>query len=189
MISILGAVVRILTVGYVPGGTSGRNTARQKAAELNTTGIYSLVRHPLYLGNYLIFLGFVLLLQSWSIALAATCLYYERIIAAEEAFLHAKFGAEFEAWAGRTPIMIPRLSGWVSPRLPFSMRSVLVREYTTPLLILVVFAGFDIVADSWIEHHLVLDWAGISALLGAVLVWFTMRLLKKRSRLLHVAGR
>jgi len=42
-ISLLGLGVRIVTVGYVPKGTSGRNTRGQKANVLNTTGMYSLV--------------------------------------------------------------------------------------------------------------------------------------------------
>ena len=51
-VSLCGLSVRIFTVGHTPTGTSGRNTARQVAESLNTTGIYSLVRHPLYLGNF-----------------------------------------------------------------------------------------------------------------------------------------
>ena len=57
-VSFLGLFIRIVTVGRAPIGTSGRNTREQVANTLNTTGIYSLVRHPLYLGNYLVFLGF-----------------------------------------------------------------------------------------------------------------------------------
>ena len=53
-VSMLGQVIRILTVGYTPRNTSGRNTVNgQIADELNITGIYSTLRHPLYLGNFL----------------------------------------------------------------------------------------------------------------------------------------
>ncbi|MBI1987594.1 MAG: hypothetical protein HYS70_04535 [Nitrospinae bacterium] len=65
LVSMLGLSVRILTSGTVPAGTSGRNTKRQKADALNTTGVYSIVRHPLYLGNYLIALGVSLFPRSW----------------------------------------------------------------------------------------------------------------------------
>ena len=54
-ISLLGECIRIITVAFAPTGTSGRNTKQQKATSLNQTGIYSIVRHPLYLGNFLIF--------------------------------------------------------------------------------------------------------------------------------------
>ena len=57
IISYLGELIRIYTVAYVPAGTSGRNTKQQLASTLNKYGIYSAVRHPLYLGNFFIFLG------------------------------------------------------------------------------------------------------------------------------------
>ena len=57
--SVLGAIVRAYTIGTTPRGTSGRNTKCQVAEQLNTTGIYSTVRHPLYLGNYLMWIGIV----------------------------------------------------------------------------------------------------------------------------------
>ena len=56
-ISYIGECIRIYTIAYVPAGTSGRNTKQQFATSLNKFGIYSIVRHPLYLGNFLIFLG------------------------------------------------------------------------------------------------------------------------------------
>jgi len=53
-ISLIGLFIRIYTVGYTPKNTSGRNTKQGQVAEtLNTTGIYSIVRHPLYVGNLL----------------------------------------------------------------------------------------------------------------------------------------
>lgn len=53
IIALLGLALRIYTVGYTPANTSGRNTEQgQVADKLNTTGIYSAVRHPLYLGNF-----------------------------------------------------------------------------------------------------------------------------------------
>ena len=56
-ISVIGFMVRFYTIGTTPKGTSGRNTKEQIAEYLNSTGIYSTVRHPLYLGNYLIWIG------------------------------------------------------------------------------------------------------------------------------------
>ena len=60
IISIAGLAIRWFTVGFVPAGTSGRNTTDQRAERLNTTGLYSIVRNPLYLGNYIILLGVLL---------------------------------------------------------------------------------------------------------------------------------
>jgi len=49
--SFFGFAFRVITVGYTPSNTSGRNTTEQKADVLNTTGMYSLMRHPLYLAR------------------------------------------------------------------------------------------------------------------------------------------
>ena len=46
-VSLFGQIIRILTVGFTPKNTSGRNTVNgQIADELNVTGIYSLVTSP-----------------------------------------------------------------------------------------------------------------------------------------------
>ena len=53
-ITIIGLIIRFYTIGTTPKGTSGRNTNKQIADYLNSTGVYSIVRNPLYLGNYFI---------------------------------------------------------------------------------------------------------------------------------------
>ena len=96
VVGLLGLVIRIVTVGYTPKNTSGRNTAEGQVAEsINTRGMYSLVRHPLYLGNFLMWLAPALLTgHVWFILvfILAFWLYYERIMFAEEQFLFGKFG-------------------------------------------------------------------------------------------------
>ena len=127
----LGEAIRCLTVGFVPTGTSGRNVKDQLATRLNTSGAYSLVRNPLYLGNCLMYVGLGLLTQSWVLGLVmglALWPYYERIIAAEEAFLSEKFGAEYEAFCAATPAFLPSLRGWQRPDLGFSVAMMLRRE-------------------------------------------------------------
>jgi len=44
LVSMLGVLVRVLTVGFVPRGTSGRNKRSQHSESLNTTGMYSVCR-------------------------------------------------------------------------------------------------------------------------------------------------
>jgi len=126
-----GELIRILTVGFVPHGTSGRNTFGQRATGLNTTGAYSLLRNPLYLGNCLMYVGVVLFTQSVMLALVVALVllpYYERIIAAEESFLVESFGQPYCDWADRTPAFVPRFSAWVRPALRFSLKTVIRRE-------------------------------------------------------------
>ena len=151
VISFLGLAIRIITVGRAPIGTSGRNTREQVANTLNTTGIYSVVRHPLYLGNYLILIGMALWPHSVWLAALTSCiyaLYYERIMLAEEAYLRERFGEAFESWAAVTPAFIPKFRGYKPSPVSFCWRTVLQREYNAFLLILGVFFVFDVVGDS-----------------------------------------
>jgi protein-S-isoprenylcysteine O-methyltransferase Ste14 len=54
---VLGHAIRALAVGKRAAHTSGRNRDEQVAEALNSTGIYSMVRHPLYLGNITTYIG------------------------------------------------------------------------------------------------------------------------------------
>ena len=192
VISFAGLVVRIVTIGYAPKGTSGRNTSKQVADVLSTTGMYSLVRHPLYLGNYLIVLGLISFFHSAWLILSATCvyaLYYERIMFAEEAFLRERFGATFEAWAEQTPAIIPKFHGWVAPSIPFCWRTVLRREYTGLFGIIATATALEIILDSVAEHRLRIDWPWIGLLASGGAIYLTLRTLKKTTALLHVKGR
>jgi len=150
IISFLGLIVRCLTAGYAPRGTSGRNTKSQVADLLNTTGMYSISRNPLYLGNFIIVLGITLFIQVWWLALLVWFgfwLYYERIIFAEEEFLRAKFKDQFMAWAQKTPIVIPRFKNWEKPELKFSFKTVLRREFSTFFSIVATFFCLEVLTN------------------------------------------
>jgi len=193
LVSFLGLVVRAVTIGYAPAGTSGRNTTEGQVAEqLNTKGIYSTVRHPLYLGNFLIFLGFTLFTQSVWFNIAATLafwLYYERIMFAEEEFLRGKYGESYQDWAKSVPAFIPRLSQWQKAELEFSFRNVLKREYTAFFEIALIFPLLDFAAEYILHGTLTLNYYWLGFFIFGALVYFTLRTLKKKTKLLHVEGR
>ncbi len=181
-ISLLGLGIRIYTVGHVPKGTSGRTTSTPKAQELNTTGIYSVVRHPLYLGNFIIWVGIVLLVRSTLLTVAcvlAYFLYYERIIIAEEAFLSEKFGAAFAQWAEKTPMIIPRFKLWCKPPQPFSWQVVLIREYPGFLVITASFAALNVLGARFYEGRWRLDWMWAGILCVGLLAFVALWTLKK----------
>ena len=191
-ISLAGLVVRVITVGRAPLGTSGRNTREQVARALNTTGIYSIVRHPLYLGNYLILIGMALWPRVWWLPVFTSCLfalYYERIMLAEEAFLRQQFGDVFETWAAATPAFIPRLRGWKPSPVSFCWRTVLQREYNAFILIIGVFFAFDLIGDSFAERRWHLSYGWLAFFIAGFVIFAVLRTLKKRTRLLHVEGR
>lgn len=191
-VSTLGLFIRIVTVGRAPIGTSGRNTREQIANTLNSTGIYSVVRHPLYLGNYLIVIGFALWPHVWWMVILTSCvyaLYYERIMLAEEAFLRQRFGDTFEKWAKVTPAFIPKLRGWKPSVVPFCWRTVAQREYNAFFMIISVFFLFDLIGDSVVERSIHLDYIWFGVFLGGFFIFAVLRALKKRTKLLNVEGR
>lgn len=196
-VSLLGLLLRAATVGFAPDGTSGRNTkGGQRAETLNTTGPYSTVRNPLYLGNYLIFIGFVLAIKVWWFVLLASiayALYYERIIMAEEAFLHRKFGEAYAKWAARTPAILPNPRLWRRPVTEFSPRRVLRREYNGFYLIATVFTLIEIADDLVIEGEsiwvwLASDWPWLAFFAAGTLAFVSLRTLKRHTRLLRAPG-
>lgn len=191
-ISFLGLAVRSITIGFTPKGTSGRNTKEQIAKTLNTTGMYSIVRNPLYLGNFLIFAGIILFIQVWwffIISLLAFWLYYERIIFTEEEFLRNKFGNLYLEWAERTPLFLPKFGNWKQPGLSFSCRNVLKREYTGLFVITSSFPLIDMVSDIFVVKKLELDlgWAILFAI--GLSIYLTLRALKKKTKIFVVDGR
>lgn len=156
-VSFAGMAIRVHVVGHTPGGTSGRNTRQQIAECLNSRGLYSVVRHPLYLGNFLIWLGIALFFHHiWlTIAFCAVFwLYYERIMFAEEEFLRRKFGDAFVQWAMTTPAFVPRLRQWRTTQAPMDWRKVVRREYTTAFGILFSFGALELAEHLIVERQL-----------------------------------
>jgi protein-S-isoprenylcysteine O-methyltransferase Ste14 len=77
---------------------------------LVTTGIYALVRHPMYSGFWLMALAQVLLLPNWIAGPAGLVgfgiLFFGRVRREEEMMITA-FGDEYRAYMGRTARVVP----------------------------------------------------------------------------------
>jgi protein-S-isoprenylcysteine O-methyltransferase Ste14 len=191
-VSLAGQVLRFFTVGFVPAGTSGRNTRGQVADTLNTTGMYSVVRNPLYLGNAVIWLGLSLLLQFWWLTLIVALsfiIFYERIIFAEERFLQEKFGDAFAAWAEETPVILPRWRHYRRPALPFSWKSAINREYATFFAIVSSFTVLVLLRDSLAAGRIAFNSRWLAIFLASAAIYGCIRFLKKKTRLLATADR
>ncbi len=192
-VSLVGMAVRAAAVGSAPPGASTRSLRAPSASLLNTSGMYSLSRHPIYLGNLFVLLGFALAVRSWWFVLTAALVYwllYERVIAAEERFLGERFGITHRRWAERTPTFWPRPHQWRPPQTRFSWRTVVLREYNSPLLIAAIFLFLrwvdqvivrDLGAGAWLRQDLALA-ASVIAFAVAVPV---MRQVRKRGRSGH----
>jgi protein-S-isoprenylcysteine O-methyltransferase Ste14 len=192
-VSILGEIIRILTVGFAPKNTSGRNTVNgQIADELNVTGIYSLLRHPLYLGNFFMWLGPVLFIRSVGATIVFILiywLYYERIMFAEEQFLRGKFGEIYDKWSKKVSSFIPRSFHFIPPSLPFSVRTVLKREYNSFVNIFVIFTILDLFRNYFLSERIYLTGMWIYMFVSAGVIWLALRTIEKRTHWLDVQGR
>jgi len=133
LLVVIGHLVRALAVGKRAAHTSGRNRDEQVAEALNSTGIYSMVRHPLYLGNITTYMGWVVFTGIWwliPIMLLVFLFYYRFIIYAEEQFLTRKFGQDYLDWKSATPLLLPAFWKFKANPQPFSFKTVLENEYS-----------------------------------------------------------
>jgi protein-S-isoprenylcysteine O-methyltransferase Ste14 len=110
LIYAVGGVLRLWPV-FVLGRRFSGVVAIQPGHTLVTTGIYSRIRHPSYLGLVVMSLGWSLVFRS-GVGVLLTVLTLVPLLArieAEECFLQAHFGAEYDAWRARTNRLLPGL--------------------------------------------------------------------------------
>ena len=192
-VSMFGEIIRIITVGFTPRNTSGRNTVNgQIADELNVTGIYSLLRHPLYLGNFFMWLGAALFLRSgwFTIVFCLTYwIYYERIMFAEEQFLRTKFGDLYDKWSEKVSSFIPGFKNYIPSRLQFSIRNVLKREHNSFFNIFVMFTFLDLIRNYFITNMIFINNLWLYLFAASFVIWLIIKVIHKRTRWLIVDGR
>ena len=116
LLIVSGEILRIWSVGYA-GGTT-RATALGAARNLVTTGPYSYVRNPLYLGNFLLSLGvtvFANVLWLVPILIVGYFIQYLPIIAVEEKYLLESCGNVYEDYREQVPRFLPRFRSYKNP--------------------------------------------------------------------------
>lgn len=191
-LSFLGLVIRAIAIGTSNKNTSGRNTKEQVAEALNTKGIYSTMRHPLYVGNYFMWIGIVAYTMNiWFVLLVSLAfwLYYERIMFAEERFLERKFGEKYLEWSLCVPAFIPSWKNYEKTAISFSMKTILRREYSGVTATILGFLFVDFFRD-WFSTGSITykTYYGIT-LAVAVMISLVLRTLKHHTKLLYEADR
>lgn len=117
---VISFILRTLGYALVVLGVLGRlwclvYIGARKDRELQMTGPYSLVRHPLYVGSLLLGVGFSLYTENplvLGIVLIYFAVQYRVTISHEEAVLANLFGEQHADYVRRVPCFIPRLSGF-----------------------------------------------------------------------------
>lgn len=96
--------------GVAAAGTTTRRRSRN-VQRLVTYGIFGWVRNPLYVGNFFIWMGFVVIsgvLWFLPIAIIIFGIEYTLIVAYEEGVLESIFGQEYLDYKRHTPRWLPR---------------------------------------------------------------------------------
>jgi protein-S-isoprenylcysteine O-methyltransferase Ste14 len=107
LLIVLGEAIRL--AGVAAAGTVTRRRSRT-VQRLVTYGIFSWMRNPLYVGNFLIWIGFTVIsgvLWFLPIAVILFAVEYTLIVRYEEGVLESIFGEEYLAYKAGTPRWIP----------------------------------------------------------------------------------
>jgi protein-S-isoprenylcysteine O-methyltransferase Ste14 len=121
VLSVLGLFLRAAAAGSI-----------LKDQMLATGGVYSRLRHPLYVGSFLVGGGLVVASGRWWLAplfLVGFLALYGAVVRREEKHLEREFGDPFLRYRDRVPAVLPRmgvggsLRGVPGFRLPVYLRN------------------------------------------------------------------
>ncbi len=106
IVLLSGTYLRMVARGHKKAN-SGQGHALVK------DGVYGFVRNPMYLGSYLMGVGFILLVWPWWTLPLFTILFYNRFmiqVKGEEAHLLKMFGQGYEDYCLKVPRIFPTVS-------------------------------------------------------------------------------
>ena len=101
-VSVLGLAVRAWAAGHI-----------RKNAQLATSGPYAYTRNPLYLGSFLLSLGFMIASGRLVLGLLFAALFlgiYLPVMRVEASTMAELFGGEYETYRRTVPLFFPRLT-------------------------------------------------------------------------------
>jgi len=112
---LVGAVFILVGEAFRLAGVSAAGSATRRRSRdvqrLVAYGIFAWMRNPLYVGNFFIWIGFVIgsgVLWFVPVAVILFALEYSLIVRYEEGVLESIFGQEFLAYKARTSRWLPR---------------------------------------------------------------------------------
>ena len=101
-VSIVGLILRAWAAGHI-----------RKNAELATSGPYAFTRNPLYLGSFLLGLGFTIASGRLLLGLLFAALFlgiYLPVMRVEASTMGQLFGSQYERYRRSVPLFFPRLT-------------------------------------------------------------------------------
>ncbi len=125
----IGGVVAFVGVA-IRGWASGHI---RKARELAVSGPYAFTRNPLYVGSFILGVGFTIASGVWWLALIFIILFlgiYLPVMRVEVGDIRHIFGEEFDEYERNVPMFFPRLTVWKKTKQKFDFQLYLqYREY------------------------------------------------------------
>jgi protein-S-isoprenylcysteine O-methyltransferase Ste14 len=101
-VSILGLALRAWSAGHI-----------RKNAQLATSGPYAFTRNPLYLGSFLLGLGFTIASGRLLLALVFAALFlgiYLPVMRVEASTMAQLFGSQYDTYKRAVPLFFPRIT-------------------------------------------------------------------------------
>jgi len=121
-IALVGVTVRAWASGHI-----------RKASVLAVTGPYAYTRNPLYVGSFIMGIGFTIAANVWWLALIFIALFigiYLPVLRVEADDIRRIFGEDFDEYERNVPLLLPRLTPWKKTVGRFDFRLYLqYREY------------------------------------------------------------
>ena len=103
-ISVVGLLIRAWASGHI-----------RKNSALAVSGPYAYTRNPLYLGSFILGLGFTVGAGRWLLAALFGVLFlgiYFPVMRVESATMGQSFGPEFRDYSQAVPLFLPRLTAY-----------------------------------------------------------------------------
>lgn len=133
LIAVIGLLIRAWASGHI-----------RKNKNLAISGPYAYTRNPLYLGSFLLGVGFCVAAGVWWLALVFAALLlgiYLPVMRVESEDLTRLFAGEYEDYAANVPLFFPRFSPWKKTGEKFDFQLYLkYREYRAALGLLIALA-------------------------------------------------
>jgi protein-S-isoprenylcysteine O-methyltransferase Ste14 len=104
IIAVIGILIRAWASGHI-----------RKNQNLAVSGPYSYTRNPLYLGSFVLGVGFTIAAGVWWLGIIFVALFlgiYLPVMRVESGDLTKLFGAEYEEYARRVPLFFPHLKAY-----------------------------------------------------------------------------
>ena len=133
-IALIGLAIRAWASGHI-----------RKAKRLAVSGPYAYTRNPLYVGSFILGVGFTFAAGVWWLALIFSGLFlgiYWPVMRVEAQDMHRIFGKDFEQYEQNVPLFVPRLTVWKNTRDKFNFQLYLqYREYRAAIGAVVAIAA------------------------------------------------